>query len=35
MLNMTFGDYRSDTVVYEREFRLPTLNIVYAEDIEK
>tara|TARA_B100000575_G_scaffold270497_1_gene251034 strand:- start:1830 stop:1970 length:141 start_codon:yes stop_codon:yes gene_type:complete len=35
MLNRMFGDYRSDTVVSEREFRLLTLNIVYAEDIEK
>ena len=35
MLNRMYGDYRSDTVLSEREFRLPTLNIVYAEDIEK
>ena len=35
MLNRMYGDYRSDTVLSEREARLPTLNIVYAEDIEK
>ena len=35
MLNRMYGDYMSDTVLSEREARLPTLNIVYAEDIEK
>jgi len=35
MLNRMYGDYRSDTVVSEREFRLPTLKIVYSKDIEK